>query len=299
MLEFRAPQLSDRAWIYELASRSNLHSADYSFGNIYCWGKSITPMIARLGDRLLMRLSLRGKYMYSYPVGSGDLLPAVNAMMEDAEALGTDFIMRGITKDVLPEIMTLFPEEPEICSDENYADYVYLAENLANLSGRKYHGKKNHVNRFMAEHDWRFEPITPANIEACHDMASEWFVSVGDERGTDYLGEIQALHNSFDIYFDAGYDGGIIWEGDKVAAFTMGERLSSDTYDTHFEKASPHVNGAYSIINQQFAKYLLEKYPSLVYINREEDMGIENLRKAKQSYHPEFLVEKLTAVWKK
>ena len=298
MIRFKPPELSDRGWLYDLASRSNLRSADFSFGNIYCWSSVTNSMIARLGDRLLVRFCIRGRCMYSYPVGSGDIMPAFAAIMEDADNNGVDFLLRGVTPAVLPEVMSLRAEKPELTMDENLSDYVYSAEKLASLTGKKYHSKKNHVNRFMAERNWRFEPITPENIGACRQMASEWFVTVGEARGSDYLSEIRAIRTAFDIFFDAGFEGGVIWDGDQVAAFTMGELLSPDTFNTHFEKAHPEINGAYAIINQQFAKYLLEKHPGLIYINREEDMGLENLRRAKQSYHPGFMIDKYTAVWK-
>ena len=93
-----------------------------------------------------------------------------------------------------------------------------------------------------------------------------------------------------------GLDGGILKTQDGPVAFTMGELLSEDTFVSHFEKALYSVNGAYAAINQQFAVHITEKYPNVVYINREEDMDIESLRKAKLSYRPEFLVHKYTAV---
>ncbi len=297
MIEFRNPEVSDRQWMYELASKNDLHSADYSFGSIYCWGHYTAPKVARLGDRLIMRLTIGGRHMYAYPVGAGNIRPAIELMAEDAKSMGNPFIMRSITKPLLSEIHALLPSEPVISMNPNSSDYVYRAQDLAELAGKRYHAKKNHVNRFMAEHNWRFEPITRENIGACHDFASEWFIENSQERGVDYLGEIRALHSALEIYFDAGFDGGIIWDGGEIAAFTIGELISPGTFVTHFEKADPSVNGGYAIINQQFAKYLLTKYPKLEYINREEDMGIENLRKAKQSYRPVFMVDKYTAVW--
>ena len=297
MLEFRSPEVSDKQWIYELASISNLPCADSSFGNIYCWSHSTAPKIARLGNRLVMRLCIGGKCMYAYPVGSGDIRPAIELMAEDARSIGSPFIMRSITRPLLSQIHTFFRSEPVISTNPDSSDYVYLASDLANLSGKKFHAKKNHVNRFMAEHQWSFEPITPENIHSCHNFASHWFIEAESERGVDYLSEIRAMRNAFDIYFEAGYDGGIVLADGQIVAFTMGELISPDTFVTHFEKARASVNGGYSIINQQFAKYLLEKYPGLTYINREEDMGIENLRKAKQSYRPVFMVDKYTAIW--
>ena len=297
MVKFSEPTIADKNWMYELSARSNLRNADYAFGSIYCWTHHTNSKIARVGDRLLLRVIKDGSCAYAYPVGSGDITPAINAIAEDATHRGERICLAGVSAEVLPEVKSFFSKKPVVTFEPGESDYIYLADNLAKLSGKKYHGKKNHVNRFMAEHDWRFEPITHENISLCHELASEWFIQAENERGEDFIAVIKALHTALEIYFDAGFDGGVIWDGDKIAAFTVGEMVSPDTLVAHFEKANPHVNGAYSIINQQFAKYMIEKYPSLIYINREEDMGLENLRKAKQSYHPEFLVDKYTVVW--
>ncbi len=294
---FRKPGPADFGWIHELAGRQNLRNADFSFCNIYCWDHNINSYVGRAGDRLLVKICLNGEPMYLYPVGSGGLLPAVEAMREDARRCGHEFVMRGITEDVLPQIESLYPQPPRLRLDTDYSDYVYMAADLAELAGKRYHGKKNHVNRFSADHEWHFEPITRDNIGLVHDMAARWFVDMEQEREEDYAGEAEAIRNALRIYFDVGFDGGLIIADGEPAAFTIGEMISGDTLDTHFEKASPHVNGGYTVINQEFAKYMLGKYPGLVYINREEDMGIENLRLAKQSYHPAFLVDKYEAVW--
>ena len=141
-------------------------------GNIYCWTYYTSPMVARFEDRLIMRLCIGGRCMYAYPVGSGDIRPAVELMLEDSRRLDCPFIIRGITTPMLSQIHSLLPREPVISMNPNSSDYVYLAKDLAELSGKRYHSKKNHVNRFMAEHQWRFEPITPENIHLCHDFAS-------------------------------------------------------------------------------------------------------------------------------
>lgn len=294
---FRKAAPEDCGWIRELSARSNLRSADFSFCNIYCWDHNIDSFVGRVGDRLLVKICLQGVPMYLYPVGGGDLSPAVEAMREDARVCGHTFILRGVTREVLPEVRALLPTEPSVTLDEGYADYVYLASDLAELAGKKFHAKKNHVNHFSAQHDWRFEPITRENIGLVHDMAAKWFVDMEEERDEDYAGEAEAIRNALRVYFDVGFEGGIIIADGAPAAFTIGEMLSPDTLNTHFEKASPHVNGGYTVINQEFAKYMLSRHPGLTYINREEDMGIENLRRAKESYHPAFMVDKYILQW--
>ena len=294
MTLFRKSTPADFGWIHDLAARSNLRSADFSFNNIYCWDHNIDSFVARAGDRLLVKISIGGQVMYLYPVGSGPIGPALEAIRRDA---GDSLLLRGVTQDVLEEARGFFSPEPEITLDTDYSDYVYLASDLATLSGKKYHAKKNHVNRFSADYDWHFEPITRDNIDLCHRMAGQWFVDREEERDEDYAGEAEAIRNALRVYFDVGFEGGVIVADGQIAAFTIGEMLSEDTLNSHFEKADPHVNGAYAVINQAFAAYMLEKHPGLTYINREEDMGMENLRAAKRSYHPAFMVDKYTLKW--
>ena len=294
---FRKPRASDFGWIHDLAAASDLKNADFSFCNIFCWDHTVDAYVGRVGDRLLTRLCLRGRTCYLYPAGTGDIVPAIEAMMGDAKEHGNRFVVSGVTREVLPELMPLFPWEPRVTLDESCSDYVYMATDLAELSGKRYHSKKNHVNRFTADHQWSFEPITRDNIDLCRQMAGKWFVGMEEERDYDYAAEAEAIHNALGIYFDVGFDGGVIIADGEPAAFTMGEMISPDTLNTHFEKADPHVNGAYAVINQEFARYMLGKYPGLTYINREEDMGIENLRRAKQSYHPAFMMDKFNVEW--
>ena len=297
MEQFRKPTPADFKWIHELILAADVKSADFSFCNIYCWDLNIDSYVRRVNDRLLVKMCLHGEIMYLYPAGVGDLAPAVRAIAEDARINGHRLIIRGVTEDALSSLTGLSDREPNITCDKDYSDYVYLASDLAELSGKRYHSKKNHVNRFTADHGWHFEPITRDNLGLCRDMAARWFADMEAERDYDYAGEAEAIHNALAIYFDVGFDGGIIIADGEPAAFTIGEMISKNTLNTHFEKASPHVNGAYTVINQEFARYMLNKYPGLTYINREEDMGIENLRLAKQSYHPAFMVDKFNVEW--
>jgi hypothetical protein len=137
------------------------------------------------------------------------------------------------------------------------------------------------------------EPITAANLEAVQDMATAWYLrrQATDPDG-DYHLEQLALMRALSDPAKLGMDGLVLLEGEKILAFSMASRLSPDTMDIHFEKARDNVDGAYAAINQAFAKYLREKYPELLWLNREDDMGLEGLRKAKLSYYPHHLAEK-------
>jgi hypothetical protein len=194
----------------------------------------------------------------------------------------------------MPILKDYFRGEVKFTYDPGFSDYIYSAEKLVKLSGHRYHGKKNHVNRFKAEYDWTFEPITAANADECVRMMEKWYDQTEEIRG--FSDERRAITKSLKNIEAAGFDGGLLRTEEGVVAFTVGERMTEDTFVSHFEKAFYSVNGAYAAINQMFAQMITEKYPELVYINREEDMGLEHIRKAKTSYHPEFLAHKFVAV---
>ena len=184
----------------------------------------------------------------------------------------------------------------EVVADRDNYDYVYLSEKLISLSGRKLHSKKNHLNAFRKEHpDAQFLPITDEIVTQCKLELNSWYKQHRQEDGTvdlfiDY--ERTAILEVLNNFADFGLKGGAILLDGRVVAFTFGEQLNTDTAVIHVEKADPEVRGAYPAINQGFVEYA---WSGMTYINREEDMGIEGLRKAKESYKPEKLIEKFNA----
>ena len=170
------------------------------------------------------------------------------------------------------------------------ADYVYETEKLSRLSGKKYHSKKNHVNKFKATYpDWSYEPITKDNVEECFQMALRWRELNGCEEDEEKHAEICVALNFLRLFEELEMRGGALRVNGEVAAFTIGEQVGTDTLVVHIEKAFADVQGAYAMINQQFAEHEGTGFP---YLNREEDMGEEGLRQAKMSYKPVFLIEK-------
>ena len=159
------------------------------------------------------------------------------------------------------------------------------------MSGKKYHGKKNHVNRFFKTYpDWSYEPVTADNVEECFQMALLWRRENGCEEDEEKNAEMCVALNSLRLFEELKLTGGLLRVRGEVVAFTIGEPACDDTFVVHIEKARADVEGAYTVINQQFVSHeVAGKYK---YVNREDDVGTEGLRKAKLSYHPEFLVEK-------
>ena len=299
MSEFVKITLEDKNWIDRIVRAADLRYADYCFTNMYVWQDYYSLCAKRIGDRLGIRLcsnTADGSAVYSFPVGSGELYPAIEELRSDADTRGSRFVLRGIPKSEIKELKRLYPFL-EFSFRRNESDYVYSAERLASLVGKKLHAKRNHINRFIVENDWSYEPISADNLDEVIEMNSEWMEQNFEEKNESYNNEKKALSRTFANFDALGLEGGLLRSGKKVIAYTIGEKLSSDTYVLHFEKAFSHIRGSYPMINRENVKRILSIHPEIVYINREEDLGLENLRKAKESYYPDFLAEKYTAVW--
>ena len=296
-LNFTPATIEDKHWMDRIIRQEDSPSADFCFTSIFIWDEFFLQQVTSIENRLLVRLAYQGAPFYAYPVGEGDLESVICALCQDAAAFQVPLRLRGVTEKHRQELETIFPGQFEFTPDPNTFDYIYEVEKLASLAGKKLHAKRNHINRFIeANPDWVFEPITPENLPECVSMTQEWLRQHPNQ--ASYTRELYALERAFGNYETLGLEGAVLRVKGEVIAYTVGERLNSDTYIIHFEKAFPSVQGAYPMINREFARYIQKTHPQLLYINREDDMGIESLQKAKRSYYPAFLLEKYTAVWR-
>jgi len=295
MLEFKKPELSDREWVDSCLVHANSMNCEYTFGNLFCWGNSYSVEISHYKNFFICRWGTAPDVAYSVPLGEGDFTDAVKQIIADAKSLGAKPKIYGVTEGYLLMLQEAFLGEFSYEYDEGINDYIYSVEKLATLSGKKYHGKRNHITNFKKNNpDWEFETISKANIPECIEMHEEWIKEYG-ENDEDFAEEFEAVKTAFEYFDELGFCGGLIRANKKVVAYCMGEeQMNKRCFVTHFEKAFASVAGAYPIINQEFAKNCLTQYE---FVNREEDLGLEGLRKAKQSYYPEIILEKCMAVY--
>lgn len=296
MPEFLPIRLEQRDQFDALIRARDSRSADYNFNNLYLWQQTYGVTAAIIEGCLVLRYDFDGTPKFTFPIGDGDVKTALEVVLAHCRSEGIQPRICGLTADMVDELAALYPDSFTLIHDRDYDDYLYTVEKLANLAGKKLHGKRNHINKFVQEHtDWSYEPITADNMAECRAMDDEWLQLNAAERHANYDDEARALDMMFTHYEEMGLEGGLLRVDGKVVAFTVGEQLSSDTWNTHFEKAFSHIQGAYPMINREYARYIAQKHPHIVYINREDDMGLENLRKAKESYYPDLMVEKFTA----
>lgn len=288
-LEFKRPELSDRDLIQTYLKQRKTRSCEMTFANVYLWCRHYPTGFAIVEDMLVFA-SLDEETSFTFPWGAGDPKPALEILMSYCREKGVPFQLHNATKESFERLEELYPGRFQIEYDRVYADYVYETEKLANLSGKKYHGKKNHVNRFLRTYpDWSYESIGPDNVEECFQMALRWRELNGCDADEEKLAEICVTLNFLRLFQELEMCGGLLRVNGEIVAFTIGEAVCDDTMVVHVEKAFSHVPGAYAMINQQFAKNQAAGY---LYLNREDDVGDEGLRQAKLSYHPAFLVEK-------
>jgi len=289
MMEFRRLGPEDR--LQYLSLLSGKQGCEYSFVNINLWGRQRVAF----QDGYYVLFSQFDRYsVYPFPVGQGDLKPVLDAMIHDARKRGIPFRLTGMTSSDCAEVEKLYPGKFRFHTDRDNFDYIYAIDDLADLKGKRYQSKRNFSNRFRINHpDCQVLPLDDTTVPAVLDMLEVWFAQRKElDPLADFQLEKTALDRAFARRQVLGLEGLVLMEDDRCLAMTMGSPLSADTFDIHFEKALDGFDGAYAFINQSFARHLREKYPQVRFLNREDDMGIPGLRKAKLSYHPHHLVEK-------
>lgn len=288
--QFKSVELSDRETLLPYYAKLNSRSCDDCFSNLYLW-KHLEPMEYMISDGVVILKSGTPKFFFRFPMGPEEKIPEALAAMEKyAEENGQPLKLRLVTREQFEIIDRLCPGRYHYEPTRDFWDYVYDTEKLTNLSGRKYHGKKNHINKFLREYqDWSYEPISDDNIEECFQMGLKWRALNDCDELYEKRIEMCVALNSLRLMKELDLKGALLRVDGKAAAYTIGEKVSEDTFVVHIEKALPDVEGAYTVINQQFVEHEMGGIP---YVNREDDTGDEGLREAKESYHPVMMIEK-------
>lgn len=293
-IDFAPITLRDKSLYENYLSNENGRGCEFSFTNLYLWGRQ---NFAVLNNHIVLFSQFGRRTYYLYPLGNGDKKEVLDAIIADAKAKGILCQITGLDALAKQNIETLYPGKFRFHSDEGMYDYVYSIDDLADLKGKKYHGKRNHLKRFFeAFPNYTVHPIGEDNISKVKQFTEDWYrTRLAENPNNDFHLEKAALEKAFRDHKALGMEGLVLLDGERILAFTLASRLEEDTFDVHFEKARSDIQGAYPAINYEFARYIRNKYPNIRYLDREEDMGLEGLRKAKQSYHPHHMVKKYWA----
>ena len=295
MIEFREPRIEDREKLQNALDKTNAMGCDCTFANTYIWRNYYNIKIAFKNDFVFKSYFTDGNLSgYTLPFGGKEINWAVNEIFKDARERNLDRVLIGLlTEDKKELLEKLYPNQFTFIEERDNADYIYLQENLANLSGKKYHGKRNHISKFIRTYpDYKYVPLSRDNFSDALLVAAKWCDERQDIDGEQFGSDYAAIEDSF-LHFDKlGMFGGILYVDGSAVAMTVASIIRDNICDVHFEKSI--IDGGYAVINNEFAKSL----DNIKYLNREEDMGLEGLRKSKLSYHPEIILKKYSAILK-
>lgn len=282
VIEFRELTLEDRPEISRRVARAERRFCEYTFGNMYCWGRRYGLRISLSDDLLVIGNPQHRRYLL--PIG------ATEAVREAAEQLLREegAVITGIGENEL----SLFDGRFELKENEKRFDYIYLSERLQTLSGKKLAAKRNHINAFLASGAWNVREITAADKDTLLAFNDEWCQRLCKEQNDDLKSELCAAACGIRHFEELGYKGLMLYQNGRLVAYSFGEPVSPDTFCVHVEKADPSVRGAYPMINREFVRAFCGGY---LYVNREDDAGDEGLRRAKRSYCPTDVGKKYIA----
>ena len=301
MEPFRCPDPADRQWALPLLAAQGEMGCEYNFDNIYLWSRAYPQKLARLGDRLLVQIQGKLGVCYLYPAGSGPLGPALDALGQDAAAHGAPLTLVCVTAAQRQALEGQFPGRFSWQEDRDGWDYLYDVNRLADLPGKKLHAKRNHIHRLdEAYPGWTWSWLTRADVEPCRQMDRLWLQQARQREEVQGLstldGENRALDLALTHWQEVGLEGVVLRWQDQILGFSLGAPLTETIFDVHFERARADIQGAYPAVNRSFAQAVRQKYPHIRYLDREDDMGLPGLRKAKLSYRPDYLQVNFSAV---
>ena len=286
MFDFHQPTMQDFDWLQKILTEAQPMSCEYALSNIIGWSTHYGAQIAKVEDCLVAKI--KKNEVFGFPKGQN--WEAALVSLKNQYDYPSFY---GLTLEEKEKLESVFPSEYTFYPSRNSFDYIYRVAELANLTGKKYHSKRNHISYFKKNYEWSYEKMNEDNLNECISMNEKWYENNVDKDPEGIAAERQVLNLCFSNFNKFRFIGGVLRVNNEVVAFTFGEELNKNTFVTHFEKAYAEIRGAYPMINNQFALNTILDYE---FVNREDDIGSEGLRKAKLSYYPEILLEKFTAV---
>ncbi|MCF8062263.1 MAG: phosphatidylglycerol lysyltransferase domain-containing protein [Deltaproteobacteria bacterium] len=289
---FKPLEMADRDVFTRCFREDQPNGSEMTFTNLFMWRHRYRPFWCEREGCLLVVCRPEGLPPFALqPAGRGDKRAALQILCEELSERTSDIRIRRVEERFVTEHVD--PTRFEAVYDPDNSDYVYRTADLIRLSGRKYHRKRNHLNRFCRQFELRYRPLDLELVECFLDMQDSWCRMRECAENPDLLSEDHAVREALTQFEQLGLLGGAIQIEGKLEAFSLGEPLNQNTAVVHVEKANPDIPGLYAAINQQFCENALS---GTAYVNREQDLGDPGLRKAKESYYPHHMVKKYSLV---
>jgi len=292
MTDFKPIEIQDKPLFDEFLRKDPPQISELTFTNLLIWRHHYQPAWLEWNECILIIFHPQTGSPYGLaPFGPGDKKSALDVLSEEIAKQASDVRICRVEEEFIKNHVD--PVKYAVVHDRDNSDYVYLAKDLINLSGNKYHRKKNHLNQFIKNYAFEYHPLNTELVRRVLGMQEAWCQIRECVMKPDLLAEDFAVREALTYFEELGYQGGAVLINSVVEAFALGEALNGDTAVIHIEKANPEILGLYAAINQLFC---LNAWSEVTYINREQDMGVEGLRKAKESYYPHHMVDKYTLI---
>jgi hypothetical protein len=288
--QFKPIQLEDREVMGEIIWKYQPQTSEWTFTNLFIWRSHYGFQWSLYRDWLLVLNTADGQGpLFLPPIGPPPRLEVVRKSLQwlgDEKGEKNPRIERADSR-----LVNEVKEAPDLVVEptRDQFDYIYRSKDLIHLAGRKYHGKRNHIHKFLQTHAFTYSPLEERHLPECLELGGFWCEVRRCEEDMNLMGEWEAVRQALTHFSELKTQGGVILLGDKVEAFSLGDMLNRETAVIHIEKANPEIPGLYPVINQQFSE---KTWSHLFWINREQDLGEPGLRRAKESYFPDHLLDK-------
>ena len=280
-MDFKPLDVSQRTIIYDYLKNYDYVGSDYSYYAYLIWFDEIE--YAEEDGAYYLRARFDGKLRYFVPLVKGG-----KTVREAIEALPYASELFACPKALAEELADIYDAR----SDRDYAEYIYLTEDFVAMKGKRYNKKRNHIHKFMAEYNYSIQKYRAEDLDELKAFEQSWL----NERSFDSEDARDSAEREKEIMFaavNASLTGetccDVLRVDGKIAGFSVGERLPSNCAVIMYEKAEVAYDGIYSFLAHEFAK---RNFLDCKYLNRQEDMGLEGLRRSKESYFPQFLLDK-------
>lgn len=292
MLNFKPLELEDKPLFDSFVLHNHYRHSEASFSNMYTWQEAWDIQMAVYENVLFVKMYSDVYKPFMLPPYLKDLDESIQPSMQICEEYMARengvFYIKCATPEMVEKIKKDCGDRYGFAYDEYNSEYAYNAEDLINLSGKKYHSKRNHVNAFLRDYDSSFELYDDKYRDDCLTLQIEW-AKEKEADPREAAEELLSITKALDNWRELNFKGCVVKIKGEVVAFSFGEQINEDTAIIHIEKAKAGVNGLYAYVNHEFVKRV---WSHCKYINRAEDMGVPGIRKAKKSYHPAFMLEK-------
>ncbi len=288
-MQLKKIEISDKV-IFDKYKSDTVHNQYLTFANLFLWKDAEQIEYFFYNECLVVTgIDLNKKRYF--------MLPCVFCITHEfldfiKEKFGSDYRIVGLSKCMVEKAKENLGDRLTFIHERDMDNYIYLSKKLATLSGKKLHSKRNHINNFIKNYNYTFHKLDDENIGEVRSFLEKWYEKKLTEDAS-IIYEKNAIENALEYYKELGMRGALIKVDGKIIAFSMGDKRNDEMAVIHFEKADTDYPGAYAVINRDFVQNC---WSDVKYINREDDMGIEGLRKSKLSYYPDILLEVYTAV---